>query len=658
MRSLFAILVLLIASSNLSAQARSIPDAVKKGGEFLQGQWKAGGGANLHQTGGAALAGMAMLEAGIPKDDVAVQNVLKYIRDQALSDTQTYHVSLAILFLDKYADPRDVPTIQMLGLRLYAGLTNTGGWTYSTWDPVPNEEVMRLQRALQQNELVAAPNQKPAAPQDPFRNPGAVKPDAPVVAGKLHAEVARTSLLVQQALRARGRNGVGGGDNSNTQFGLIGLYVASRHGLMVNDAFTLVEAHFLKTQNPRDGGWGYTGLVGDSTVAMTCAGLIGLAIGQGTRDRVLEANVKKPIVPEKESDPFFNPQTSDGAPAKSVAPNAVKPAGTISERATQAGLRAIGLVIAATAKAGPGQNALANFTGIGNMYYMLWSVERMAMALGLDTIATIDWHQWGANYLLPMQQADGSFGGDGYGADINTSFALLFLTKANSVRDLGTKVKDLGKTELRSGTGAGNSAPLFAPTPKDVEKPTTTPSQTSTDSPKKNTPNSGGFTLPPTVAALPDSDIEQLTKGLTSAKDEEWLEKLKETRESKGEKYTRSLMLAAGRLEGIRRIEARDALAERLARMTSGTLRIMLKDTDAELRRAACLACGMRDELQFIPDLMERIPDASDLVTRAARASLKSLTGTDFGPPSNAEDEAKAQAAAAWRKWYEANRKQ
>jgi hypothetical protein len=32
-----------------------------------------------------------------------------------------------------------------------------------------------------------------------------------------------------------------------------------------------------------------------------------------------------------------------------------------------------------------------------------------------------------------------------------------------------------------------------------------------------------------------------------------------------------------------------------------------------------------------------------------------SLSGTDFGPKSNADQEAKLKAAADWGRWYEAN---
>src|SRR5260370_20049624 len=42
----------------------------------------------------------------------------------------TYGLALSILLLDRVGDPRDRPLIQALALRLIAGQTTTGGWSY------------------------------------------------------------------------------------------------------------------------------------------------------------------------------------------------------------------------------------------------------------------------------------------------------------------------------------------------------------------------------------------------------------------------------------------------------------------------------------------------------------------------------------------------
>src|SRR5262249_48349774 len=86
--------------------------------------------------------------------------------------------------------------------------------------------------------------------------------------------------------------------------------------------------------------------------------------------------------------------------------------------------------------------------------------------------------------------------------------------------------------------------------------------------------------------------------------------------DGKGADYTDALAGAIHKLDGDERAQARDALAERLARMNAPTLRDKLTDSDMEIRRAAALACAMRDQRDMVPDmiaLMEKEP-ASPIV--------------------------------------------
>ena len=55
--------------------------------------------------------------------------------------------------------------------------------------------------------------------------------------------------------------------------------------------------------------------------------------------------------------------------------------------------------------------------------------------------------------------------------------------------------------------------------------------------------------------------------------------------------------------------------------MTADTLRGKLKDDDAEIRRAAAVACAMKDEKSFVPDLIEILDDPEPIVSRAAMAA-------------------------------------
>src|SRR5262249_30234519 len=114
-----------------------------------------------------------------------------------------------------------------------------------------------------------------------------------------------------------------------------------------------------------------------------------------------------------------------------------------------------------------------------------------------------------------------------------------------------------------------------------------------------------------------------------------------------------ALAAAIDQLNGPLKTKAREALAERLARMTDATLRDMLQDEASEIRRAAALACAMKDEKEFVPGLANLLNDEQPAVVRAAYSALKALTGQDFGPPSNASSEERSRAAAAWKEWWQ-----
>src|SRR5205814_6830000 len=82
------------------------------------------------------------------------------------------------------------------------------------------------------------------------------------------------TLPVMQFQPGNGLQGQRGGDNSNTQFAIMAVWVARKHGLPVDRTLAMVEARFRGSQND-DGSWGYTEHSGERPDSMTCAGLLG-----------------------------------------------------------------------------------------------------------------------------------------------------------------------------------------------------------------------------------------------------------------------------------------------------------------------------------------------------------------------------------------------
>jgi hypothetical protein len=150
-----------------------------------------------------------------------------------------------------------------------------------------------------------------------------------------------------------------------------------------------------------------------------------------------------------------------------------------------------------------------------------------------------------------------------------------------------------------------------------------------------------------------DAAAARLGAALVFAPPERQAERLARYRDEKGVVYTEAIADALAQLDGEVRAKAREYLAERLARMKASTLRDRLGDARAELRRAAALAWAMKDDRAAIPELIPLLRDEDEIVVRAAKAGLKSLTGRDFGPARDATPAQRAAAARAWQAWWE-----
>ncbi|MDD4889749.1 MAG: DUF4159 domain-containing protein [Phycisphaerae bacterium] len=186
------------------------------------------------------------------------------------------------------------------------------------------------------------------------------------------------------------------GDNSNTQFALLGLHEAALGGVAVpKDVWQRSEKHFLNSQL-KDGGWGYRsdmGRAGSGYGSMTCAGIASLYITGNQLDVSQE----------------------DGY-ANGVAKNC---GNYRQNEAIAKGLLWMARNFAVDTNPGRGGAAW-------RMYY-LYAMERVGMISGLKFYGSRDWYREGAEALIDVQKADGSFPSAPY----DTSFALLFLAKGN-----------------------------------------------------------------------------------------------------------------------------------------------------------------------------------------------------------------------------------
>ena len=196
-----------------------------------------------------------------------------------------------------------------------------------------------------------------------------------------------------------GRGSFGRGDNSNTQFALLGLHEAAKAGVSVPAAvWRKSRGHFINTQLP-DGGWVYiltsrTRRAGQAYGSMTTAGLASLYI---CGSRLLVGGRK---VFRDGAYPDCGKYTRNRAVAKAHE----WLAGNFSVREN------------------PGKRT-------SWLYYYLYGLERVGMISGMRYFGQHDWYRRGAAQLVSTQRGDGSWGGRS--ALHRTAFAVLFLAKGN-----------------------------------------------------------------------------------------------------------------------------------------------------------------------------------------------------------------------------------
>jgi hypothetical protein len=432
------------------AEQDAVNKAIDRGVALLKerqmdsGAWPGFGNGSFHHVGLSALPGLTLLECGVPPSDEHIQKAASHVRDAIPTLTATYELALSILFLDRLGEERDRPLIRSMALRLVAGQSEAGGWTYQC--PI-------MSTRDEENMLTILRHQQPAAPGDdiyaekpalsgttagdtrgPDKTTQTTEPTSPPPSGSTFplrpqprtnpdgsamplparpsADDARRALNdlpkpLRQApafhdpSRSEATHRADRSDNSNTQFAILGVWTARRHGVPMERTVARITRRFRDSQAP-NGGWHYAYIVPGrgSTPAMTGAGLLGLAVGLG----------------------LANP---DFAPDQARTP----PRNAAVERGLQALAESIGQPLEARRR-GRWPNV--------NLYF-LWTVERVGVLYNLRKIGGKDWYAWGAQMLLDSQNDDGSWHTGGYPGSVptvDTCFALLFLKRANLVQDL------------------------------------------------------------------------------------------------------------------------------------------------------------------------------------------------------------------------------
>ena len=199
-------------------------------------------------------------------------------------------------------------------------------------------------------------------------------------------------------------------DNSNSQYGVLGVWAASEAGLSVPAKYwEECERHWV-AQQCDDGGWAYTGKQG-STVPMVAAGVTTLSVAI---EQVVTINTG---------------HKGHGAPTAPPPPPARQregKAGAAPSDPPVTTAQLTGAIDRGLAYLAKGDNLLNSGEDEG---YTLYGIERAALATGYRYFGDHDWYrELGAAQIASQGKDDGSWG-DKWGPDIGTSFRLLFLAR-------------------------------------------------------------------------------------------------------------------------------------------------------------------------------------------------------------------------------------
>ena len=407
---LFA-LTLLTHPRGAVAQTESEVTASRlKGVEYLKSRQSKDGSWEFksHPVGITALCTIALIENGVPLTDAHVQGGYNYVKDNSSNLKSTYDLALAVVLLSRIGDRRDKPRIRLLAARLVAGQNETGGWTYT-------------------------------CPQ------------------------VDTEVLESPAKLPRPKEGFG--DNSCTQFAVLGLWVASRTGLNIDRTLAVVARRFIATQH-EDGGWGYaaekkTDVAAPAAGADAAAAAAAAAANKPPVATKPAAGATKPgdgkeapkaNIPE--TTPTGASMTGAGlfclAVAEATRIRNVRKAEKRSETTTPATTSETKEEEAQTATSllenpifARGFKRTGDFVkgiGQGSPRYFMWSVERVGVLLGVEEMGGVNWFQRGSSALIKSQLETGGWPTAWPETDMDglsdTAFAVLFLRKANLGSDI------------------------------------------------------------------------------------------------------------------------------------------------------------------------------------------------------------------------------
>jgi Mg-chelatase subunit ChlD len=377
-----------LAGVNLTAE--QVNAAIDRGREFLwahvrQLQAKRGKDSLIVDSGPDLLAMLALVNAGaaekIPEFDAQLRRYLDQT-DPRQKQLPVYEAGIYCMLIEAYGDPTYRPKLRDAARYLVEIQGPGGSWNYGSGFADP---------------ALFGPKQQ-ARPQSLQVFGG-----TPLDGGK-----PATELISRVTPFAKNSDG----DNSTSQFALLGIRSAARWYFVASQDVWRGNLMMTRSRECADGGWDYNQNGAYGYGSMTCAGICALAI-----DRYQLG----------EKDPTIDEQIERGL-------------GWLDQHFS--------------VSANPGR-------GDGYLYYYLYSLERVGRVLDTEFVGSHEWYPLGARFLVDRQKPGGKWVESSEDEDprLATSFALLFLTRATSTLD--NAIARNGSGELRTALATAPPSRLY-----------------------------------------------------------------------------------------------------------------------------------------------------------------------------------------------------
>lgn len=372
------------------------------------------------------------------------------------------------------------------------------------------------------------------------------------------------------------------GDTSISQYAVLGLWEADNGGARISPrVWDRAAQWFLSVQN--GGSWNYhrDDVSYPETISMTAAGVGSLLICRRQLDRYRRSAAETSplltsLAPEGREAPY-EPKTSSATIDQAVRRGMSWLAGSFTTQSDQV--------------VGP------------SVYYGLYGIERIAALADKAMLGRVNWLEDGRRFIHSSQRADGAWTST-HGDELNTVWAILFLTRSTAKSIRRVMIQRLGAGTLLGGRGL----------PQDLSSMTVAGGRV------VSRPMNGA--VEGMLAVLEDPRAQQADSALSGL---------------------------------VARFEAEGPT---VLRPYKDRFRKLLVNRDPGLRRVAAWALGRTGELDAVPVLIDALTDPDEEVVAAARLGLQLLSRKidGLGPPSPSTPEQRAEAARKWRAWYETTR--